>query len=117
MNAIAHKRGTQGRTGQSASRIALISACFLAVLSTAWLIGRELVAPSTPVPADRYRGLVQLAPDHEGRCARFELDNRTGFMWPKGDTPCGDITTALPQRSADGPMGRLNGIADHFKGR
>ena len=117
MNAIVHKRGAQGRTGQSASRIAVTSAIFFALLSTAWLISRELIAPNVPDPAERYRGLVQLAPDHDGRCARFELDNRTGFMWPKGDAPCGDTTTALPPRSGEGTMGRLNGIADHFKGR
>ena len=116
MNAIVQKRGAQGRTGQSASRIVLVSAIFLATLSTAWLVGRQLFAPS-PVPVDRYKGVVQLAPDHDGRCARFELDNRTGYMWPKGETPCGDITTALPARSGDGTLGRLNGIADHFKGR
>jgi hypothetical protein len=117
VNTIVEKRGAQERTGQSASRIIVISAIFLATLSTAWLVGRGLFVPSAPVPADRYKGVVQLAPDHEGRCARFELDNRTGYMWPKGDAPCGDITTALPAQSGDGPLGRLNGIADHFKGR
>jgi hypothetical protein len=117
MNTIVHKRGAQGRAGQSATRIVLISAIFLATLSTAWLVGRGLFAPSAPVPADIYVGQVQLAPDQEGRCARFELDNRTGFMWPKGDARCGEVTTAVPARSSDGPMGRLNGIADHFKGR
>jgi len=116
MNTIVQKRGAQARTGQSASRTILVSALFLATLSTAWLVGRELFAPA-PVPVDRYKGVVQLAPDHDGRCARFELDNRTGYMWPKGEAPCGDITTALPGRSGDGTLGRLNGIADHFKGR
>jgi hypothetical protein len=117
MTTIVQKRGAQGRTGQSASRIILISALFVATLSTALLVGRELLAPSAPAPADRYKGVVQLAPDHDGRCARFELDNRTGYMWPKGDAPCGDIATALPAGSGDGTLGRLNGIADHFKGR
>jgi hypothetical protein len=116
MTTIVHKRGAQGRIGQSASHVLLISAILLAILSTALLVGRQLLSSSTPVPAARYRGLVQLAPDHEGRCALFELDNRTGFMWPKGDTPCGDITTTLPSRSG-GSLERLNGIAGHFKGR
>jgi hypothetical protein len=116
MNTLVRQRGTSGRGGQSASRIAAISAIFVAILSTTWLIGRQIFAPGAPAPVDRYKGLVQLAPDHEGRCAQFELDNRTGYLWPKGATPCGDITTAVRERSTDGPLGRLNGIADHFKG-
>lgn len=112
-----HQRGARGRTGQSAPRIAAISAIFIAMLSTAWLIGREFLTPKTSDPAERYRGTVQLAPDHQGRCEQFELDNRTGFMWPKGATPCGDITTALAPPRSTGPVERLNGIADHFKGR
>jgi hypothetical protein len=110
-------RGASRRSGQSTSRIAAISAIFLAIISTTWLIGRQILAPSAPVPADRYKGLVQLAPDNEGRCAQFELDNKTGYLWPKGSTPCGDITTALPARSPDGTLGRLNGIANHFRGQ
>jgi hypothetical protein len=93
-----------------------MSAILLAILSTALLVGRQLIASRTPTAAERYRGLVQLAPDHEGRCALFELDNRTGLMWPKGDTPCGDITTAIPSRSS-GSLDRINGIAEHFKRR
>jgi len=117
MTTIVRERGASARTGQSASRIAAISAIFVAILSTTWLIGRQILTPSAPIPADIYKGMVQLAPDHDGRCERFELDNRTGYMWPKGATPCGDITTAVPTSSTDGPLGRLNGIADHFKGR
>jgi hypothetical protein len=96
--------------------VLVISAILLAILSTALLVGRQLVATSTPVPAERYRGLVQLAPDHDGRCPLFELDNRTGFMWPKGDTPCGDVTTSLPSGSG-GSLDRIQGIAEHFKRR
>jgi hypothetical protein len=80
------------------------------------LVGRQLVAPKPPDPAEKYRGLVQLAPDHDGRCARFELDNRTGYLWPKGDTPCGDMTTALPTPS-NGSLDRFHSIAEHFRGR
>jgi hypothetical protein len=116
MATIVHNRRERGRTGQSASHVVLISAILLAILSTAFLVGRQLVAPNTPAPAERYRGLVQLAPDHEGRCALFELDNRTGYMWPKGDTPCGDITTSLPSGSG-GSLDRIQGIAEHFKKR
>lgn len=114
MATIVHKRGTQGRAGQSASRILIISAILLGILSTALLVGRQFVASVTPAPAERYRGLVQFAPDHDGRCALFELDNRTGYLWPKGDAPCGDITTGLPSRGG-GSLDRLNSIAEHFK--
>jgi hypothetical protein len=115
------QRGIEAKTGQSALRIVFLSAIFVAVLSTAWLVGRELLAPDSEV--DRYRGMVRLAPDRQGQCEQFELDNRTGLIQPKGATPCGyDITTAVPARAAgstseSGTMGRLNGISDHFKGR
>jgi len=87
------------------------------VLSTASLVGRDLLAPDAR--DEHYRGLVRLAPDHQRQCKQFELDNKTGLMWPKGATPCGyDITTPVPARSEGfGSMGRLNGISDHFKSR
>jgi hypothetical protein len=109
------KRGDRARTGQSTSRIVLICAIFVAVLSSAWLIGREFIVPSTLDSADKYRrGVVQL------RCEEFELDNETGEMRPKGvAAQCDDIRTALPSRSGGGagPVGRLNGISEHFKPR
>ena len=117
MATIVHKRAAQGRAGQSVSHVLLMSGILLAILSTAFLVGRQLVASSAPAPAERYRGLVQLAPDHEGKCALFELDNRTGFMWPKGDASCGDVTTAPPARGGGGSLDRLNSIAEHFRGR
>ena len=113
------RQGIEAKTGQSTSRIVLLSAIFIAVLSTAWLVGRDLLAPDAAI--DHYRGMVRLAPDRQGQCEQFELDNKTGLMQPKGATPCGyDITTAVPARpvgSGSGPMGRLNGISDHFKAR
>jgi hypothetical protein len=121
LNWSLHRRGVAAKagqkTGQSTPRIIFLSAVFAAVLSTAWFVGRDLLAPDTGV--DRYRGLVRLAPDRQGQCEQFELDNKTGLMWPKGATPCGyDITTAVPARSeGSGAMGRLNGISDHFKSR
>ena len=112
-------RDIQAKTGQSGPRIMLLSAIFVAVLGTGWWVGRDLLAPSTG--GDRYRGLVRLAPDREGQCEQFDLDNKTGLMHPKGATPCGyDITTSVrgPGRSdASGSMGRLQGISDHFKSR
>jgi hypothetical protein len=114
-----HRRAIEAKTGQSAPRIILLSVIFTAVLSTALLVGRDLLAPDGGV--DRYRGLVRLAPDREGQCEQFELDNRTGLIQPKAAIPCGyDITTSVPTRSAgseSGTMGRLNGISDHFRSR
>jgi hypothetical protein len=119
LNLSFHRRGIEAKTGQSAPRIAFLSAIFIAVLSTAWVVGHELLAPDAGV--DRYRGMVRLAPDRQGQCEQFELDNRTGLIQPKGATPCGyDITTAVPARPAGSPpgsMGRLNGISDHFRAR
>jgi hypothetical protein len=115
------RQGIESKTGQSTSRIALLSAIFIAVLSTAWFVGRDLLAPDATV--DRYLGMVRLAPDRQGQCEQFELDNKTGLMQPKGAVACGyDITTSVPARpagpgSTSGTMGRLNGISDHFKGR
>jgi hypothetical protein len=117
MATIVHKHAAQGRAGQSVSHALLISGILLAILSTAFLVGRQIVAPNAPSSSERYRGLVQLAPDHEGRCALFELDNRTGYMWPKGETPCGDITTTLQSRGGGRSLDRLNSIAEHFRGR
>jgi hypothetical protein len=112
-NLRSDRRDIQAKTGQSTSRIIFLSAIFIAMLSTAWLAGRDIPAPDP----DRYRGMVRLAPDQEGRCQQFELDNKTGLIQPKGTTPCGydDITSAVPAPSGAGSMGRLNGIVDHFK--
>jgi hypothetical protein len=123
LNPSFHRPGIESKTGQSAPRIIFLSVIFFAVLSTAWLVGRDLLAPDTGV--DHYRGMVRLAPDRQGQCEQFELDNRTGLIQPKGATPCGyDITTSVPARSAgpgsgsaSGTMGRLNGISEHFKPR
>lgn len=120
LNLSLHQRGIEAKSGQSAPRIIFLSALFVTVLSTAWVVGRDLLAPDSE--ADRYRGMVRLAPDRQGQCEQFELDNRTGLIQPKGAIPCGyDITTSVPAGSAgsasSGTMGRLNGISDHFKPR
>jgi hypothetical protein len=123
LNLSFHRPGIEAKTGQSTPRIVFLSVVFVAVLSTAWWVGHDLLMPDASV--DRYRGMVRLAPDRQGQCEQFELDNRTGLIQPKGATPCGyDITTAVPARSAgpgsasgSGTMGRLNGISDHFKPR
>ena len=109
-----HKSGTHGTIGQSVPRVGFVSAIIVAVLSTAWFVGRETIFPRTPDLAERYRGLVMF--EREGQCERFELDNRTGFLWPKGVEPCNGVVSALPPESS-GPRDRLHGIIDHFKSR
>lgn len=116
LNLSFQRHGIEPKAGQSVPRIIFLSAIFIGLLGTAWLIGRDFLAPD--IGADRYRGMVRLAPDRQGQCEQFELDNKTGLMQPKGATACGyDITTtAVPPRPAGpGSMGRLNGIAEHFK--
>ena len=111
------KPGARGRRSQSAFRVLLVSAVFVVLLVTASLIGRDFVkpvAPDTPAPAERYRGVVQLAPNEQGRCEQFEFDNATGSITPKGSMGCDDRTAALPSRSV-GSLGRLNGISEYFK--
>jgi hypothetical protein len=116
MSTSLDERHPRARVGQSAPRVVAVSAMFVAVLVTAWLVGRDFLWPGTRVPADIYRGVVQLPPNEQGRCERFEYDNRTGWMWPKGVAPCDDVTAALPSRSSLGSRGRMIGISDHFKG-
>ncbi len=111
-----HQRSAHARTGQSASRVVVVSAVFVAVLATAWVIGRDFVVSGTPVSSDMYRGLVQLAPDEQGRCDQFEYNNKTGWIRPKGSMRCNEMTTALPSRSSDS-LRRLYGISDYFKSR
>jgi hypothetical protein len=118
MNSRAYKLKSQTGGGQSASRVLLISATFVAVLVVAWLIGRNLVTPMTIDPAEKYRGVIQLPPTERGGCEQFELDNRSGMMKSKGFTECSDIAPTQPSQSyGPGSLGRLSGIADHFKSR
>jgi len=109
-----HKSGIHGTVGQSIPRVVFVCAMIAAVLSTAWFVGRETIFRRPPDLAERYRGLVMMARD--GQCERFELDNQTGFMWPKGVEPCDATATVLPPESS-GPRDRLHGIIDHFKSR
>ena len=110
------KRRARQRAGQSNSRVAIVSAIFVAVLATGLLIGRGLIAPTPRVPADIYRGVVQLPPDEQGRCEKFFWDNNTGLMEPQGSGPCSDVTAALRSDSARS-LGPLSGIAEHFRRR
>jgi hypothetical protein len=109
LNTTVHVRGDVGRTGPSVSRILVIFGIFIAVLSSAWLIGSALVVSSRPVPVDKIRAVVQLAPDELGRCEHFEWDNESGLMSPKGAMQCAYIRPS--------PVRQLNGIKHHFESR
>lgn len=105
------KRGVRPSSGQSIFRVGLLFTMFVGGIAAASMIGRNFaVVPDAPAPADRYSGVVQLAPDHHGRCQQFEFDNRIGSMRPKLSTSCNDMATPAP-----GSRGRLNSISDYFK--
>ncbi len=114
MNADLHQRHLHGETEQSASRILLVVILLVLVLASGWLAGRNLFFPQDHEPTDRYLGLVQLAPDEQGHCEQFELDNRSGVLRPKGASRCLDITASAP---GGGPVGRLHGIREYFRSK
>lgn len=117
MNATLQKHHPKSGTGQSAPRVLIIVSLFVLLFATEWLItSRNFFAPSAPEPADRYIGLVQLAPDQQGRCEQLELDNKAGLLRTKGFARCDDIVSSV-EPSNGGPLGRLNGIVEHFKSR
>ena len=118
MNTSLGQRHPRARIGQSARRGLVVSAIFVAGLATASLIGRDFIVSRMRVTADIYRGVVQLAPDDQGRCRRFDYDNRTGWMWPQEPMACDEMTAAAPSpRSAlsSGSRGRMFGISEHFR--
>ncbi len=88
---------------------------FLLMFAAEWLItNRNFFVPAAPEPANRYIGIVQLAPDQRGRCEQFELDNKAGWLRAKGYVRCDDIVSSVEPQNG-GPLGRLNGIVEHFK--
>jgi hypothetical protein len=120
-------RHVLAKAGPDVPQALLVAAGYAAVFAAMWMFGRDVVVPSNPPPApvatDRYRAMVQLAPDEQGRCARFEFDNRTGLMQPQASIPCEDYTAALPSPAPapsppptpSGTQGRINAISDYFK--
>jgi hypothetical protein len=120
-------RHVVAKTGPEAPQALLVAAGYTAVFVAAWMFGRDVAVPANPPPApvvsDRYRAMVQLAPDEQGRCARFEFDNRSGLMQPQASVPCEDYTAALPSPASSQPppsppsgtQGRINAISDYFK--
>ena len=114
------------KAGPETPQALLVAAGYTAVFVAAWMFGRDIAVPANPpapVVSDRYRAMVQLAPDEQGRCARFEFDNRTGLMQPQAPVPCEDYTAALPSPASapsppptpSGTQGRINAISDYFK--
>ncbi len=115
MNATVHRHHPKSGTGQSAARVLFIVVLFVLLFATEWLItGSNFFVPSAPEPVDRYIGIVQLAPDQQGRCEQFELDNKAGWLRAKGYARCDDIVSSV-DKPTGGPLGRLNGIVEHFK--
>ena len=128
---------TRSRTGQSASRVVFVVACFLVMIATAWFISRRLFQVSAPeaavarasVKADSYLGIIQLAPDQQGRCEQLEFDNQSAVLRSKGSGACLNAagtavapSSSLPLRPPNSPMsapggtvGRMKGIGDYFK--
>ena len=103
MATAVRKLNARARTGQTASRVLFVTAIFAALLGSAALVGYRLITPVKPVPRDQYRGVVQLAPDDQGRCQRFDFDNRTGKLRRQGDTMCEE--TSVPVDTSSGPGG------------
>src|SRR5215831_3109558 len=66
------------KAGPEAPQALLVAAGYAAVFVAAWMFGRDIAVPANPpaapVVTDRYRAMVQLAPDEQGRCARFAFD-------------------------------------------
>lgn len=135
MKSSLQRHRTQSGTGQSAFRVVVVVSCFVIMIASAWLINRSIfqgIAP-TRAPAngstkgDSYLGIIQLAPNYQGRCEQFELDNRSATLTAKGAGACLDATATVPAPAADpstippnsrpsvGPAGRMKGIGDYFK--
>jgi hypothetical protein len=91
-----------------------VSAIFIALLASGLLTGYGLITRAKPDPAERYRGLVQYAPNEQGQCERFEFDNRTGFIWPQPATQC-EPDAYVPPSHSDEALGPLGGVRDYFR--
>ncbi|HEY4922761.1 MAG TPA: hypothetical protein VII40_21865 [Xanthobacteraceae bacterium] len=88
---------------------------FVALLASSFLVGREVIARQTPapVPASQYRGVIELAPNEQGRCEQLEFDNKTGAIRPRGASQC-SADIYVPPTEKLGPLG---GVRDYFRSR
>ena len=122
------KRGVRTSSRQAIFRAVLLSTIFVGGIAAASMIGHKLIVrPNTtsPAPVDAYTGVVQLAPDDQGKCQRFEFDNHDGSMRPKLSTSCNDMDApptssvvrmnGISAAPSSGSIGRMNGISDYFK--
>jgi hypothetical protein len=119
------RRYRPAETGGVAPRVFATVSLLALMLASAWFARSQILAPvivpatapaAAPVatiPAEFYLGLVQLAPDHDGRCERFEIDNRAAVLRWKGSFRCNDITATTTRRAA--PGGALQGVGGYFR--
>ncbi len=110
------KKHTPFRGCRHTTHIILLAAYCIALLVGGATIGRFVVQSSfsqtVSEHSDTYRGVIQLAPDRQGRCEQIELDNKSATLMPKGSGQCEYV---LPAPATRGTMGRINGIGDYFK--
>jgi hypothetical protein len=107
------RAGARARAGQSASHVVGVCLFFVALLASTFLVGREVIARQTPapVPAGQYRGVIELAPNEQGRCEQLEFDNKTGAIRPRGASQC-SADIYVPASQSLGPLG---GVRDYFR--
>lgn len=108
----------------------MIVALLGVTLASGWLAVRQIAGRDNVAP-DRYVGTVQFAPDRQGRCAQYDLDNRATPLTLKGPGQCSDLPVAArgggtatsddgaaadaaARRASEG-LGRLQSIKDHFR--
>jgi hypothetical protein len=112
------RRARRSQQPQSFYRVAVIVAFFVVLLASEWVLTHDHVFHAVSLPPEPFfeAGLIQLAPDEQGRCARLRLDNRTGSITPNGIARCDDVITAPPPPATEAHR-RLHAIRRHFKPR
>ena len=115
-------RGSRNRPRpeQTASRVVMTTAALAAVVAVGWMVDpwQALVGWATApaaVPAERYAGAIQLAPDERGLCEQFVLNNKTGTVTPSGAARC--TSSGSSASTVTGSLGRLNTISAYFRPR
>jgi len=118
------KRNLPGHTNQFVQVMVVTVSLFVLTLATAWFVRApdvptavaRIAAPAATGPAEKYLGTVQLAPDQEGRCEQFEIDNRAGVLKSKGPAKCNDVTAATTTTTGRRvPGGALQGVGGYFR--
>ena len=111
------KRYLPAERGRVGPRVLATVSLLALTLATAWFarsqfatpVAPPAVAPVAAIPAERYLGVVQLAPDAQGRCEQFEIDNRAGVLRSKGQVRCDDITATTRAGASRGPLQNVGG--------